>query len=163
MTRLFATTLCGLLALAAETPAPTHQPASVQGVWKTVEIAFPGPNGRTLSDLQANLSVFAATHYSRTVLETDRQRPMLSDPAKATADELRAVWGPFSGEAGTYEISDALLTMRPIVAKNPAAMVQGAFTTYALRVVADTMWLTAQKTDRGPVPGAPTVKAVRIE
>ena len=49
---------------------------------------------------------------------------------KATADELRAAWGPFVGEAGTYEVTTGnVITMRPIAAKNPAAMVPGAFIT----------------------------------
>ncbi len=161
MKRLFLTALTGALPLTADPTAV--QTGSVQGVWKTVEIAFPGPDGRTLTNLQANLSVFAAKHYSRTVIESNGPRPILADASKATADELRATWGPFSGEAGTYDVKGDVITMRPLVAKNPAVMVQGAYTAYAFKLAGDTMWMTAQRTERGPMLNAPTIKAVRLE
>lgn len=64
---------------------------------------------------------------------------------KASADELRAVWGPFGGEAGTYEVTNGnQITMRPITAKNPAAT--GALITYSYRLDGDTLWLTQQRT-----------------
>ena len=59
--------------------------------------------------------------------------------AHASADELRAAWGPFVGEAGTYEVtSGSVITMRPLAAKNPAAMVPGAFITYSYKLEGDT-------------------------
>lgn len=161
MKTLFLTALTGALPLTADPTAV--QTGSVQGVWKTVAIAFPGPDGRTLTNLQANLSVFAAKHYSRTVIESNGPRPILADPSKATADELRATWGPFSGEAGTYDVTGDVIIMRPLVAKNPAVMVQGAYTAYAFKLAGDTMWMTAQRTERGPMLNAPTIKAVRLE
>jgi hypothetical protein len=45
---------------------------------------------------------------------------MLADPAAASADELRAVWGPFVGEAGTFDLSGNVVTMQALVAKNPS-------------------------------------------
>ena len=90
-------------------------------------------------------------------------RPTPADIAKASADELRAVWGPFVGEAGTYEISSGnVITMRPIVAKNPAAMKPGAFTTWSYRLEGNTLWVTAKANQNGPVDPV-TVKAVRVE
>jgi len=63
MRKWFLTALTGALPFAGD-PAEV-QSRSVQGVWKTVEIAFPGPNGRTMTNLQANLSVFAAQRTER--------------------------------------------------------------------------------------------------
>ncbi len=165
MKRLIVAALAGALAGALPVAAggTTSKPGAVEGVWRTVEIAFPGPNGRKIANLQANLSVFAAKHYSRTVIESEGPRPVLADPASATADELRATWGPFSGEAGSYEISGDVITMRPLVAKNPAAMVEGAFTAYTFKLAGDTMWMTAQRSERGPMPNAPTIRAIRLE
>ena len=161
MKRFILSAVTSALPFAAGTTTP--KPGAVEGVWRTVEIAFPGPNGRTMTNLQANLSVFAAKHYSRTVIESAGPRPILADPSKATADELRATWGPFSGEAGTYDVTGDVITMRPLVAKNPAVMVEGTYTAYAFKLVGDTMWMTAQRTERGPMPNAPTIKAVRLE
>ena len=88
---------------------------------------------------------------------------MVADVTKASAEELRAAWAPFSGEAGTYVIEGNLITMRPVVAKNPATMAPGAFSTWSYKLEGDTLWVTAQRTDRGPVVHPVTVKAVRVE
>ena len=89
---------------------------------------------------------------------------MPADVAKATADELRAVWGPFVGEAGTYEVTDgSVITMRPLAAKNPAAMVAGAFITYSYKLDGNTIWVTQQRNQQGPFANPVTIKAVRVE
>ena len=96
-------------------------------------------------------------------MQAEKPRPILPDPATATADELRAVWGPFVGEAGTYEVAGNVITMRPIAAKNPAAMVPGAFITYTFKRDGDTIWVTQQRNQNGPFANPFTIKAVRIE
>jgi hypothetical protein len=84
--------------------------------------------------------------------------------AHASADELRAAWGPFVGEAGTYEVtSGSVITMRPLAAKNPAAMVPGAFITYSYKLEGDSLWVTQQRNQQGPFANPVTIKAVRIE
>jgi hypothetical protein len=88
---------------------------------------------------------------------------MVAEVSKASADELRAAWGPFVGEAGTYEVTGNLITMRPIVAKSPAAMVPGAFTTWTFELTGDTLVVTAKGNQNGPVADPVTVKAVRVE
>jgi hypothetical protein len=67
------------------------------------------------------------------------------------------------GEAGTYEISGKTITMRPIAAKNPAAMVPGAFTTWSFTLTGNTLVITAEGNQNGPVVNPVTVKAVRVE
>jgi hypothetical protein len=77
---------------------------------------------------------------------------------------LRAVWGPFVGEAGTYEVTPgSLITMRPIAAKNPAVMGPGVFITYSYKLDGNTMWVTQQRNQNGPFTNPVTVKVVRIE
>jgi hypothetical protein len=41
-------------------------------------------------------------------------RPDIADTSKATADELRAIWGPLLANAGTYEVSGDLITIHPV-------------------------------------------------
>ena len=139
--------------------------ASVRGVWRAVQVTMTGPNAQIIPipATSPNLTLVTAKHYSRLRLDTERPRPVPADLAKASADELRAVWGPFTGEAGTYEIGDNTITMRPIVAKNPAAMTAGAFTVYSVKIQGDTLWVTEQRTHRGPVAYPTTVKTVRVE
>lgn len=138
---------------------------SLQGVWQTVEVTITGPGARTITipEPRPNLMIVSAGHYSRVEVQAEGPRPILVDAAKASADELRAVWGPFVGEAGTYEVTGNAITMRPLAAKNPAAMVPGAFITYSYRLDGDTIWVTQQRNQNGPFANPATIKAVRIE
>jgi len=142
------------------------KPISVRGVWQVMQVTMTGPTPRTISvpEPRPNLAVITAKHYSHLQVTSEGPRPIPADMATATAEELRAVWGPFSGEAGTYEVgNDNTMTMRPIVAKNPAAMTSGAFTTYGIKLLGDTLWITEQRTHRGPIANPVTLKAIRVE
>ena len=161
---LIVVVLLGTLLTVGETAAPSAR-ASLQGVWQAVEVTLTGPAARTIyiPEPRPNLMIVTARHYSRVEVQAEAPRPILADPAKATADELRAVWGPFVGEAGTYEVTANVLTMRPIAAKNPAAMVPGAFITYSYKQDGNTIWVTQQRNQNGPFAHPATIKAVRIE
>ena len=80
---------------------------SIQGVWQAVEVTITGPGARTIAirEPRPNLTIITASHYSRVEDQSERPRPIPADVAKASADELRAAWGPFVGEAGTYEVT----------------------------------------------------------
>jgi hypothetical protein len=138
---------------------------SVQGVWRVVEATTTGPGARTIAFAdRPNLTIITARHYSRVEVQADGPRPVLADVAKASADELRAVWGPFVSEAGTYEVTpDGLITMRPIASKNPAVMGPGVFITYAYKLSGDTLSLTQQRNQNGPFANPFTLKLVRAE
>ena len=139
--------------------------ASLHGVWQTVEVTIAGSSPRiiTVPEPKPYLTIITARHYSRTEVQSEGPRPILADVAKATADELRAVWGPLVGEAGTYEVSGNVVTMHPLAAKNPTAMVPGAFITYTYRLERNTLWLTQQKNQNGAYPNPATFKALRLE
>lgn len=151
--------------LASATVEGQTRTESIQGVWQVVEVRMSGPNPATITipEPRPNLTIITAKHYSRVQVEAEGPRPVLANAAKATADELRATWGPFVGEAGTYEIKGNLLTMRPIAAKNPAAMTHGAYTTWSFTLTGDTLLVTAKGNQNGPVANPVTVKAVRVE
>ena len=139
---------------------------SIQGVWQAVEVTITGPGARTIAipEPRPNLTILTARHYSRVEDQAERPRPVPADVTKASADELRAVWGPFVGEAGTYEVTSGnLITMRPIAAKNPAVMGSGVFITYSYKLDGDTMWVTQQRNQNGPFANPVTVKVVRVE
>jgi hypothetical protein len=138
---------------------------SLQGVWQTVEIAIAGPTPRTItsSEPRPYVTIITARHYSRSEVQAESPRPILADVAKATADELRATWGPFVGEAGTYEVSGNIVTMHPLVSKNPAAMAPGAFIVYTYKLDGNTLWLVQQRNQNGPYPSPATFKLVRVE
>ena len=138
---------------------------SIQGVWRVVEATTTGPGARTIAFAgRPNLTIITARHYSRVEVQADGPRPVLADVAKASADELRAAWGPFVSEAGTYEVTPgSFVTMRPIASKNPAVMGPGVFITYSYKLDGDTLSLTQQRNQNGPFANPFTLKLVRVE
>jgi hypothetical protein len=160
---VLALTFAGLLishAIAGQAASP-----SIQGVWQAVEVTMPGPKARTIPipEPRSNLTVITARHYSRVQVEAEGARPSVADVAKATADELRAAWGPFYAEAGTYEVAGNVITLRPVAAKNPAAMTPQAFTTWSFKLEGNTLRVTVERNQNGPIADPVTVTLVRVE
>ena len=160
---LFAALSVGVLTIQGTAQQSTRD--SIQGVWRVVEATISGPAARTIAfGDRPNLTIITARHYSRVEVQADGPRPILADVAKASADELRAAWGPFVGEAGTYEVTPGgVITMRPIAAKNPAVMGPGVFITYSYKLEGDTLSLTQQRNQNGPFANPFTLKFVRVE
>ena len=158
----FLALIAGLLS--SQGAAAQSPPRSIQGVWRIVE-AITGPGARTIAFTgRPNLTIFTAKHYSRVEVQADGPRPIVTDVAKASADELRAAWGPFVSEAGTYEVTPRnVITMRPIASKNPAVMGPGVFITYSYVLDGDTLSLTQQRNQNGPFATPFTLKLVRVE
>ena len=68
----------------------------------------------TIREPRPNLTIIMARHYSR--IEDEAEKPRLfSRTRQKRVRRLRAVWGPFVGEAGIYEMTGDLITMRAIV------------------------------------------------
>ena len=137
---------------------------SLQGVWQAVEVTMPGTTPRTIaiSEPRPNLTIITGRHYSRVQIDAEGPRPMVRDTAHASADELRALWGPVVAEAGTYDVSSDVITMHPAVSKNPTAMTPSAFTTWSYKLDGNTLIVTARANQDGPVPPV-SVKAIRLE
>ena len=160
---LFAVLSVGLASSQGMAEQSTRQ--SIQGVWRIVEATVTAPAARTIAFAERpNLTIITDKHYSRVEVQADGPRPVLADVAHASADELRAVWGPFVGEAGTYEVAPGnLITMHPIASKNPAVMGPGVFITYAYTFEGDTLLLKQQRNQNGPFPNPFTLKLIRVE
>ena len=160
---MFVLIIAGLLT--SEGIAGEPKSESVQGVWQAVEVTIPGPVKRTITTAEPrpNLVVITARHYSRVQVEAEGPRPAVTDVMKASADDLRAAWGPFYAEAGTYELNGNVITLRPVAAKNPAAMTPGAYTTWSFIVESNTLKVTAMRNQDGPVANPPTITLVRVE
>jgi hypothetical protein len=122
------------------------------GVWQLDS----GPSAQT------GLYLFTPTHYSMVLAATDR--PEVADTNMATADELRAIWGPLLANAGTYDISGDLLTIRPTVAKIPVVMKAGANEVYRFHIEGKILTLQQVRNVRGiTVAQAATLKFIRVE
>jgi len=144
----------GVLVLLPTTHARSVSAATnpLQGVWQIMD-----PSGRT-----AGLYIFAGTHYSMMAATTDR--PEIADLNKATADEMRALYGPLAANAGVYEIDGSAITIRPVVAKFPVVMKPGANEVYGFRIEDNVLFLTQQRNALGVVvPNGTTRRLVRVE
>jgi hypothetical protein len=155
--------LFGMVLIPAMSVLGQGKSGPFEGVWQAVEVTHNGPGGPVTIKPGPNLTIFAGKHYSRIDVQTDKPRPVLANPASATAEELREVWGPFVAEGGKYEITDKLITMHPIVAKNPAAMAPDVTIVYCYKLEGDSLTLTAQRDRNGPVANPFAVKLSRIE
>jgi hypothetical protein len=137
---------------------PTHVLMSaangpLEGAWQVMDVG-----GMPV----AGLYIFTSTHYS--MMFTTKDRPQIDDTNKATADELRAMWGPMAANAGTYEVSGDLLTIKPTVAKIPIVMKEGANEVYAFRIEGNILSLTQRRNARGvAVQNANTIRLMRVE
>ena len=146
-------------------PAANQAASGLQGAWQTVKIAIAGSTPREITVVQpsAYLTIFTAKHYSRTEIQADAPRPILADASKATADELRTVWGPVVAEAGSYEVSGDTLTLHPQASKSPAAMAPGAFIVCSFKLDGTTLTIAQQRNQAGPYPSPVTFTLKRIE
>ena len=138
---------------------------SIQGVWQVVEVTIAGPGARTIRirEPRPNLTILTRRHYCQIHDDAESPRPVVADVQKASADELRAAWGPFTGEAGTYEVTGNAITMRSLVAKNQAAMTPGAFVSYTYTLEGNILRVTELRNQEGPFANPVTITAVRIE
>jgi hypothetical protein len=148
------------------TPTTKAQSArqTIQGVWRIVEATVTGPGARTIAfGDRPNLTIITSGHYSRVEIQADKPRAPLADVSKATADELRAVWGPVVAEAGTYEVAGNEIKMQPLASKNPAVMGPGIFITYAYTLEGSNLTLTQVRNQNGPFSNPFSLKFVRVE
>ena len=122
----------------------------LQGAWQVTNA-----NGMT------GIFIFTAKHYS--MMAASPERPEISDLSNATADDVRALYGPMIGNAGAYEISGNQVTIRPVVAKIPAVMKPGAYEVYEFRIEGITLTLTQRRNVRGPVERGTVWTLTRVE
>jgi len=123
---------------------------ALQGAWQV-----------NASSGMAGIFIFSGKHYSMMAASTER--PDITDLSKATADEVRALYGPMIGNAGVYEIAGNQVTIRPVVAKIPVVMKPGAYEVYEFRIESNTLTLTQRRNVRGPVERGNVWTLMRVE
>jgi hypothetical protein len=138
---------------------------NIEGVWKATEVIWSGDNPvkMTISPTHPNLFIVTKKHWSLTnIAAATAARPDLPQQGATDAQKV-AVWTPFVGYAGTYEVKGNMVTSRTIVAKNPGEMLQGNFTTSEFKVEGNTLTLTGKTNQDGPIANPMTTKMVRVE
>ena len=163
-----ATAVAGLMALVSAPLLSQSRAASqptLQGVWRITEATTTGPNASKNSSPQPSLYIFTAKHYSIIRVNGTTPRPDMPQGQQdtATAAQLLAVWGPLTAQSGTYEVANGKLTTRPLVAKNTFAMASGVFATASYKLDGNTLTITPERNQTGPVANPTTWKLTRIE
>lgn len=134
------------------------------GVWRVTERTTTGPNGSTNRSPQPGLISFTGSYYSIMTVSGDKPRPSLTqDTSKVSAAELLAVFGPFTANAGSYEIKGQMVTTHPMVAKGPDAMQPSNSAVLKFQVEGTTLTLTQVSERDRPVENPTTVKLIRVE
>ena len=155
------------LTLAALAATAAIKPTALTGAWRVTEVRTTGPNAATNSNPQPGLYIFTGNHYSTIMIQGQGPRPELGDGAqagdKATADQLRALWGPLTANSGTYEISGGNVTFHAAVAKNPGVMAAGNASVSSFKIEKDKLTLVTVRTGRGPVGNPTTTTLTRVE
>jgi hypothetical protein len=168
VTRVLGVPLAVLLMAASVFTQSKPATGSIQGVWRIVQTSTSGPNSRTVDKSGPGVGgmIFVtARHFAYVDVTGDKPRPALPQGGamKATADELRATWGPFDAQAGTYEIKGNETTQRVLVAKAPGLMQPDALYVMAFKLDGNTMTLTQVRNNAGPFPNPVTFKLTRLE
>ena len=139
------------------------QPAlQLKGVWRVAEIVPPA--GAAQANPQPTMYLFTGGHYSHVSVTSPTPRPSYTGPNLTETQRLE-MWEPFSATAGTYDVRGNQFTIRPIVAKNPAFMGPGRFTTFEVVAEGNDIWIRATAGPGGPIPPAAAnrVRLVRLE
>jgi hypothetical protein len=128
----------------------------IDGVWRITSVTTTGANAATNKSPQPSLLIFARGHYSWLNVNgttARKQRAAAATPGKLTdAEKIAAFdeWGPFTANAGTFEVKGSTLTRRPTVAKNVGAMAPSANPiAQEFKIDGSTLTLTS------PAPGDP--------
>jgi len=150
--RIFLGALIGMSLLTA-IPSSIMSAAEnpLQGAWQVMNP----------TNAMAGIFIFSGKHYSMMAASTER--PDITDLSKATADEMRALYGPMVGNAGVYEIAGNQVTIRPVVAKIPIVMKPGAYEMYEFKVENNNLTLTQRRNVRGPVESGTVWTLTRVE
>lgn len=158
--------------VAASNPAAQGQTKSpVEGVWRVAEVVVPdggaGEKGTTITSPQPGLVIFTRGHYSQVVVREREPRAAVApakDPQKLTDAEKLAryeQWRPFTANAGTYEVKEATLLIRPMVAKNVDVMTREKPLEWTFKMEGtNTLWLIPPA-DRAATDGR--IKLTRLE
>ena len=132
---------CLCLSLLACQPAPGGLATEVEGVWERREVTRTQA-GEVTTDTQPgpSLYIFTESHYSIVGMRAGEADARYATPWTPTDEEKLARYGAVSVNAGTYEIGDGSLVVRPVVAR--VADFVGGEARFEYQISGDTLWLT---------------------
>ena len=91
------------------------------------------------------------------------QRAGFDDANKATADQLRAAWGPLVADAGTFTVSGNTMKWTRLVAKNAPQIASGNYIEWTYTLSGDSLVITRTQDQAGPLANPATVRMTRAK
>ena len=158
--------IAGALVVAAATGlfAQRGNSPSIVGVWRVSEVTTTGPNAKKITSPQPGLRIFTQRHYSISEVTSEKPRAELPPQGQTATDkQMSDAFGPFTGQAGTYEIKGNELTVRATVAKSPNAMRAGSFITSTFVLEGNSLTITTKANATGPIANPTTIRYTRVE
>jgi hypothetical protein len=154
--RTICLTLVLIIASVADGAAQmSYSAADLEGAW--IRLEGINPQGVATPSLPS-IRTFVNGYYSW--VQAPANRPNVD--STSTAAQLRAVWGTVTANSGRYEVVGNTMTQRTTVDRVPANMSDDVFVTFAIRLAADTMWITQIANRTGPLTNQGTGKYVRV-
>ena len=144
--------------------AQSKSASPLMGAWKVAEVTRTGARAGKTTSPQPGLYIFTAGHYAVETVNSDAPRPDLPPAETRTDKQVAEAFGPFTANAGSYEIKGNEVTTHVMVAKNPGTMKDGSFQLVTFRLEGkNTLWLTQKSNSNGPAQNPTTIKLKRIE
>ncbi len=137
-----------------------EQSSGLLGAWLIVETTRTTPDSAWMNENpQPGLYIFTDRHFSIMLIPGDSPRTNLFP--NAPPEQRLAAFEDFIADAGSYEATDTLLTMRNVIAKVPDVMNSGAGGPYRYWLDGDTLTLSFTA---GWAAGGETIyRLVRLE
>jgi hypothetical protein len=135
----------------------------LEGAWELQNATYPKPPNNPVTKPRG-MVILSGNRYSLIVVN-DSERPTLrqDDVVKATADQLRAVWGPLTAHAGTFQIAGNMITMRPAVVKNNPPNASSFFFEHTFTLKGDSLTMTESGFPGGPPSNPRTLHLIRAK
>jgi hypothetical protein len=154
-------------ALAVLATGAELKPTPLTGTWRITEVKTTGPKARTNSNPQPGLYIFTGEYFSAMAVYSESPRPDViirpKDFATASAADLLAAWGGFSGYCGTYSISGETVSFKAVVSMQPRPMTRGEAIVYSFRMEGNKLTLVPLRDANGPIANGATIALTRIE
>ena len=121
----------------------------IRGAWRLVERKLAGADGALSTNPQPGVRVFVDGTSCLVRVDAPEARPI--PDSTATPEQLAAIWGPFTGQCATYEVSGDTVTERFFISKYPENMTAQSIQRSTFRIVGDTLWYSSIQNQAGPV------------
>src|SRR4029453_10189901 len=125
--------------------AQTSGKKPMEGAWRVVEVVRTGAEPENTASPQPGLFIFGEKHYSMMWIRGAKARAPYAGEAPTPEEKIKA-FDSLVANSGTYEVSGATITVRPMVARSPNFMAGGS-SKYQFRAEGDNLWLTEKSTD----------------